>query len=139
MAILPLRRVTPPSVTTLSFDTSTTPFLEVVKQPSVCIQHYQVPFHCNSTKDTLTIALDVPEFATDAIKISLEDNGSVLVVHGELKNCIGDLFLIEERFQLNEDTYNVDNIQVLKITVKKKPAPKPRIISISVTNNKKDV
>ncbi len=94
----------------------------------------------------MTLALDVPGFATDAIKISVEDDGSVLVVHGERENRIGDIFVVEERFELDEgSTYNLETVQanhvdgVLEITLEKKPAPQPRITSISVTNNKKDV
>jgi HSP20 family molecular chaperone IbpA len=124
---------------------------EVIEQPSVRTHYQGIPFHRNETDDgsTLTLGLDVPGFATDAIKISVEQDGDgspVLVVHGERENRIGDIFVVEERFELDEgSTYNLETVQanhvdgVLEITLEKKPAPQPRIISISVTNNKKDV
>jgi HSP20 family molecular chaperone IbpA len=111
---------------------------------SASFTHYQrAPVHRDETEERLTLALDVPAgFASDDINVSMEGDFH-LCIEGSRTNCVGNTFYIQERFYLDEDTYNFDTIQgnlsdgVLEIMIQKKPSLlQPRRV-ISVTTNKK--
>jgi HSP20 family molecular chaperone IbpA len=62
---------------------------------------------------------------------------TLLCINGERDTRIGDTFVIQEKFFLDEEACNLDSIHanlsdgVLEIRIQKKPVPQPRIISIS--------
>jgi HSP20 family molecular chaperone IbpA len=98
--------------------------------------HFQrAPIHCDETDESVSIALDVPGFGADDLKVSLEDH--VLSLFGKRRNRIGDTFIVHHRFSLNKSTFDEESIKanlsggVLEISVHKKPEPKARLIPIS--------
>jgi HSP20 family molecular chaperone IbpA len=111
---------------------------------SVPFTHYQrAPVHRDETEERLTLALDVPGFASDNINVSTEGDDSCLVIEGSRTNRVGDTFYVQERFVLDEETYKLDTTRgnlsdgVLEITIQKRPKPQPRVISIT-THKKPD-
>jgi HSP20 family molecular chaperone IbpA len=103
--------------------------------------HYQrVPIHCDETDERVIIALDVPGFGADDLKVSLEDH--VLSLFGKCRNKISDTFIVHHRFSLNKYAFDGESIKanlsegVLEISVHKKPETKAHLIPISTEATK---
>lgn len=97
--------------------------------------HYsKVPLHHKETDKALTIAMDISGFDVSKLKITVEN--SFLRFRGERKNKIGDKFILEERFELDEELYDVESVAahaadgILEVHVSKKEAPMPRVVPI---------
>jgi len=100
-------------------------------------KHFQrVSAHLNETEKGTVIAMDVPGFGVDDLKISLEDH--VLSLFGKRRNRLKNTFVIHKRFVLTDSIYEETSIEadlsegVLEIKIEKKPEPQPRMIPISL-------
>jgi len=98
--------------------------------------HQNVQVYREETGNVLSIILDLPGYKEDEVKMTM-DKTDLLNVRGERKNRIGITFFFEQKFELNEDIYDLDSIDanmedgVLEIKVPHKPKPQPRVIPIS--------
>jgi HSP20 family molecular chaperone IbpA len=126
-------------------DRTTTTIMLLRKSSSRLLHHHHelLKIQPRKTEERLTLALDVPGFASDNINVSTEGDDSCLVIEGSRTNRVGDTFYVQERFVLDEETYKLDTTQgnlldgVLEITIQKRPKPQPRVISIT-THKKAD-
>jgi HSP20 family molecular chaperone IbpA len=102
-------------------------------------RYHKVHVHRDETDKTLSIAFDISGFEVSDIQVTVDN--SEVIIRGDRKNVLGDTFLVEERVALDEDRFLEDSVKaqaldgIMMVTIQKKPAPKPRVISITTTNN----
>jgi HSP20 family molecular chaperone IbpA len=99
-------------------------------------KHVQkVPLHREENDSSLMISMDISGFDISNIKISVEN--STVCIRGERTNKIGDIFIIDEFFDIDKEQFLEDSITanasdgVLELKISKKKPPVPRIISIT--------
>jgi HSP20 family molecular chaperone IbpA len=95
------------------------------------------PFYLDENEKEATISVDIAGFDVSNIHIKMVVDNGFLQVSGERRNKLGDTFVFQRRFALDKALVKKDEIKanfsdsVLKITVPKREAPKPRLISIT--------
>jgi len=114
-----------------------TPNQAVAREGNSSTKYSQnVQIYREETNDGLSIVLDAPGYATDEVKITVEKS-NILFIRGERKNRLGNAFFFKERFDLDEDQFDLDSVEatmedgVLELQIPKHPKPQTRTIPIS--------